>query len=132
MGFPQQAVFSESFAGREKSSDSGLFRADATFLIGASVAAFSMRAMGVPIAGIGVGEAHEIALITGLLVWHASSRPSWHLATAGMHSLLVATNATGLGELSGGPTVAIAVAAAAVHGVFALLHGAAARAGLRG
>ena len=67
-------------------------RTDAGSLVAASAVAFVMDAVGVPVAGIGFVDAHELALFAGLLLWTASPRPCWNLAAAGVHVLFAAAN----------------------------------------
>ena len=69
-----------------------LLRLDAAYLVAASLAGFAMKVFGARLSGIGFGEAHELALVAGLLLWHAAPRRCWHLAAAAVHGLLAAAN----------------------------------------
>ena len=69
-----------------------LLRLDAAYLIAASLAGFAMKVFGARLSGIGFGEAHELALVAGLLLWHATPRRCWHLSAAAVHGLLAAAN----------------------------------------
>src|SRR5688572_13636214 len=69
-----------------------LLRINALYLVAASTLAFLMDALGVPMAGVGYVDAHELALITGLLLWSASPRRCWHLAAAAVQGLFAAAN----------------------------------------
>jgi hypothetical protein len=125
MGLSPQAVPFLSAAGREGTAlPRTVLRADAAFLVGGSLAAFALGALGVPVAGMGVGEAHELALITGLLLWHAAPRRPWHLAAAAVHALLAAANlAHGSALVSdGGPATAVVTTMA--HVGFAVVNAA--------
>jgi hypothetical protein len=75
-----------------------VLRTDATCLVGASMIAFVLDAIGVPVAGVGFVEAHELALIAGLLLWSASARPCWLLAAAAVHALFALANLAGAPE----------------------------------
>jgi hypothetical protein len=103
-----------------------LLRVDALYLIAASVAAFALKAMGTRVAGVGFGEAHELALIAGLLLASASPRRCWHLAAAGVHALLAAANLAHWGTLVADGTAAAGLATV-LHAVFVALNAAAAR-----
>ena len=98
-----------------------LLRADAVFLIVASLAAFAITARGVRISGIGFGEAHELALITGVLLWNASGRRCWHLAAAALHALLAGANVAHWQALVSGSELA-AFAATGAHAIFVVLQ----------
>ena len=69
-----------------------LLRANALYLVVASILAFLMNALGVPMAGVGFVDAHELALIAGLLLWSATPRRCWHLAAAAVHALFAVAN----------------------------------------
>ena len=69
-----------------------LLRANATYLVTTATIAFVMGALGVPMAGVGFVDAHELALIAGLLLWSATPRRCWHLAAAALHLLFAAAN----------------------------------------
>lgn len=69
-----------------------LLRTNALYLVTASAIAFVMNGLGMPIAGVGFVDAHELALIAGLLLWSATPRPCWHLAAAGVQALFAASN----------------------------------------
>ncbi|MDM0002640.1 hypothetical protein QTI24_28845 [Variovorax sp. J22P240] len=83
-----------------------VLRADAIFLGVASVSGLLADLIGVtvglgpqgaflsatPSAAVGFIEAHGLALILGMLFWHAAPARSWHLAAAAVHLLLGAVN----------------------------------------
>jgi hypothetical protein len=69
-----------------------LLRTDAACLVAASILAFGLEAIGVRVAGIGFVDAHELALIPGVVLWAVSPRPSWQVAAASLHALFAATN----------------------------------------
>jgi hypothetical protein len=69
-----------------------LLRVNGLYLVAASTIAFLMDAFGAPIAGVGFVDAHELALIAGLLLWSAAPRRSWHLAAAAVQALFAASN----------------------------------------
>ncbi len=106
-----------------------LLRTDAFCLVAASTIAFLMRAMGVPVAGIGFLDAHEFALIAGLLLWSATSRPCWHLAAAAMHVFVAVANAAHWQEFVAADVVTAGLITSGAHLLFAALEGAAARTG---
>ena len=116
----------EAFADRLRSWPQALLRVDALSLVTASVAAFLLKAVGTRVVGIGFGEAHELALIAGLLLASASPRRCWHLAAAGVHALLAAANLAHWSTLVADGSATVAVATMAVHGAFAVLQAAAA------
>jgi hypothetical protein len=82
--------------------------------------------MGTRVAGIGFGEAHELALIAGLLLWQPAPRRCWHLAAAAVHALMAAANLAHWDTLAAaGPETAAFTTA--IHALFAALQLAAAR-----
>ena len=84
----------------------GILRANAIFLLVAAAAGFWTDVLGIffstgaqariigsaPNAGIGFIEAHGLAFIIGILLWHAAPVRFWHLAAAGVHVLLGTAN----------------------------------------
>lgn len=82
-----------------------ILRADACWLVLASLGGLALAVSGaffasgpsvlraVPEAGIGLIQAHGLALILGLLLWRALPRRSWHVIGAAVHLLLGAGNA---------------------------------------
>jgi|SRR5688500_10423290 len=102
-------------------------RTDAVCLVAASTAAFVMDAVGMPIAGIGFVDAHELALIAGLLLWSASPRPCWYLAAAAVHTLFAAANLAHWQAFVSADIVTAGYVTTAAHAVFAGLGCAAAR-----
>jgi hypothetical protein len=104
-----------------------LLRANALYLVTASTAAFLMEAVGVRIAGIGFVDAHELALIAGLLLWSASPRPCWHFAAAAVHVLFAAANLAHWQTFVSADIVAMGCVTTFVHAVFAALQVRAAR-----
>jgi hypothetical protein len=99
-----------------------LLRADALYLVTASLAGFVANALGTRVAGIGFGEAHELALIAGLLLWHPSPRRCWHLAAAAVHALLAAANLAHWETLAAGGAETVAAVTTAIHVVFVVLQ----------
>ena len=106
-----------------------LLRANALYLVAASTIAFLMEAAGVRIAGIGFVDAHELALIAGLLLWSATPRPCWHLAAAAVHVLFAAANLAHWQTFVSADIVAMGYATTLVHALFAVLQLRAARTG---
>ena len=102
-----------------------LLRLDAAYLIAASLAGFVMKVVGARLSGIGFGEAHELALIAGLLLWHATPRRPWHLCAAAVHGLLAAANIAHWETLAAGNETT-AVLATGAHVALAVLQLAAA------
>jgi hypothetical protein len=102
-----------------------LMRADAAYLVAASIAGFAASALGAGFAGVGFGEAHELALVAGILMWMASPRRCWHLSAAAVHALLGAANLAHWDALAAG-NEAIAVATTAIHATLVVLQVAAA------
>lgn len=99
-----------------------LLKADALYLVTASLAAFAATAAGTRVAGIGFGEAHELALIAGLLLWTPAARRCWHLAAAGVHALMAAANLAHWETLVSGGMETAAVVTTAIHVVFVALQ----------
>ena len=102
-----------------------LLRLDAAYLIAASLAGFAMKVFGARLSGIGFGEAHELALVAGLLLWHATPRRCWHLSAAAVHGLLAAANVAHWQVLAAGNET-IATMATGVHVALVVLQLAAA------
>jgi len=102
-----------------------ILRLDAAYLIAASLAGFAMKVFGARLSGIGFGEAHELALVAGLLLWHATPRRCWHLSAAGVHGLLAAANVAHWQTLAAGNET-IATMATGVHVALVVLQLAAA------
>ncbi len=102
-----------------------LLRLDAAYLIAASLAGFAMKVFGARLSGIGFGEAHELALVAGLLLWHAAPRRCWHLSAAAVHGLLAAANVAHWQTLAAGNETTATLATGA-HVVLAVLQLAAA------
>ena len=121
-----------ALAARLRGWPQALLRVDALSLVISSVAAFVLNAMGTRVVGIGFGEAHELALIAGLLLASASPRRCWHLAAAGVHALMAAANLAHWSTLVADGSATIAVATVAIHVSFVALQVAAARRALRG
>lgn len=104
-----------------------LLRANALYLVAASTIAFLVEAMGVRIAGIGFVDAHELALIAGLLLWSATPRPCWHLAAAAVHVLFAAANLAHWQTFVSADIVPMGYATTFMHALFAALQVRAAR-----
>ena len=94
---------------------------DALYLVAASVAGFAANVFGAGFGGVGFGEAHEVALVAGLLLWQATSRRCWHLSAAAVHALLGAANLAHWDTLAAG-NEAIAIATTAAHAGFVALQ----------
>ena len=105
-----------------------LLRANALYLVTASTIAFLMEAVGVRIVGIGFVDAHELALIAGLLLWSAAPRPCWHLAAAAVHVLFAAANLAHWQTFVSADIVPMGYVTTFVHALFAALQIRAARA----
>jgi len=104
-----------------------LLRANALYLVTASTIAFLMEAVGVRVVGIGFVDAHELALIAGLLLWSASPRPCWHAAAAAVHVLFAAANLAHWQTFASADLVAMGYLTTFVHALFAALQVRAAR-----
>jgi hypothetical protein len=115
-------------------SNAKLLRVDAICLVAASAIAFLMTALGAPVAGVGFVDAHELALIAGLLLWCPAPRRCWHLAAAAVHVLFAAATLAHWELIVSGGAVSTALIGTAMHLLFASLEGFAARgtAGARG
>jgi hypothetical protein len=105
-----------------------LLRVNGFYLVTASTIAFLMDAVGVPIAGIGFVDAHELALIAGILLWSASSRPCWHVAAAAVHVLFAIANLAHWQTFVTADIVPAGYLTTVMHAVFAALQCRAARA----
>lgn len=73
-------------------------------------------------------DAHELALITGLLLWSASPRPCWHLAAAAVQALFAAANLAHWQTFVSADIVAAGCLTTFMHVVFVALQCVAARA----
>ena len=126
--FPQ-ATPERASAGRLRPATAArtLLRIDALYLVAASVTGFVLNAVGGRVAGIGFGEAHELALIAGLLLWQPAPRRCWHLAAAGVHALLAIANLAHWQTLAAGGMEATGAVATGVHVLFVALQAVAAR-----
>lgn len=102
-------------------------RTDAGCLVAASTAAFVLDAAGVPIAGIGFVDAHELALFAGLLLWTASPRRCWHLAAAAVHALFAVANVAHWEAFVSADIVTVGYVTTVAHVLFAGTGYAAAR-----
>jgi hypothetical protein len=83
-----------------------ILRANAAFLCVAAAGGFMSDVAGIffargpvaavvaaaPHSGIGLIEAHGLAFIVGVLLWHAASEFRWHSAAAAIHLLLGTAN----------------------------------------
>jgi len=108
-------------------SNASLLRTDAFCLVAASAVAFLLDAVGVPVLGIGFVDAHELALIAGVLLWSAAPRTCWHLAAAAVHAFFAAANVFHWQAFVAADIVAVGFLTTAAHVVFAALGCAAAR-----
>jgi hypothetical protein len=108
-------------------SKSLLLRVDASYLVGTSAAAFMAGALGMPMAGVGFAEAHELALFAGLLLWAAAPRTCWHLSAAAVHALFAAANMAHWQSFVSAEIVAVGCVTTSMHLVFAALQCLAAR-----
>lgn len=104
-----------------------LLRANASYLVAASAVAFLMDALGRPIAGVGFVDAHELALIVGLLLWSATPRPCWHLSAAAVQALFAAANVAHWQTFVSADIVAAGYLTTVGHLLFAALQCLAAR-----
>ena len=98
-----------------------LLRIDALYLVVASVGAFAANALGADFGGVGFGEAHELGLVAGILLWMASSRRCWHLSAAAVHALLATANIAHWETLATGNET-VAIATTAVHAALVALQ----------
>jgi hypothetical protein len=98
-----------------------LLRTDAACLVAASILAFALEAIGVAVAGVGFVDAHELALIAGVLLWTATPRPSWQLAAAALHVLFAATNLAHWEFFVSADLVVMGAVTTAAHVLFAVL-----------
>lgn len=105
-----------------------LLKVDAVYLVTAAIIAFLMNALGRPIAGVGFVDAHELALIAGLLLWCPAPRRCWHLAAAAVHMLFAAANIAHWQTFVASGIASVGLTLTAVHLVFAVLQSVAARA----
>jgi hypothetical protein len=105
-----------------------LLRANAVYLVAASVLAFALEARGVPMAGVGFVEAHELALIAGLLLWSAAPRPCWYLAAAAVQALFAAANVAHWQTFVSGEIIGAGYLTTFMHLLFAAFQCLAARA----
>jgi hypothetical protein len=105
-----------------------LLRTNALCLVTASTIAFLMDGLGMPIAGVGFVDAHELALIAGLLLWSASPRRCWHLAAAAVHMLFAAATLAHWQTFVSADIVATGCVTTFMHLLFAALQCLAARA----
>ena len=80
------------------------------------------------VAGVGFVDAHELALIAGLLLWCPAPRRCWHLAAAAVHLLFAAATLAHWDVIVSGGMVSSALVTTALHLAFAGLEGLAARA----
>lgn len=99
-----------------------ILRADALYLVGASAGAFLAGLLGAPVAGIGFGGAHELAVIAGLLAWPAAPRRIWHLAMAAVHALFGAANLAYWPAVASAGIEAAGVFTMAMHLLFVMLQ----------
>lgn len=99
-----------------------LLRANAFYLVIASTGAFLMEALGIRIVGVGFVDAHELALIAGLLLWAASPRPCWHLAAAAVQALFAAANLAHWDTFVTADIVALGCFTTAMHVLFVALQ----------
>ena len=113
---------------RGMGSTAKLLRANAQYLVAASAVAFLMDGLGHRIAGVGFVDAHELALIAGLLLWSASPRPCWHLAAAAVQALFAVANVAHWENFVSGDIVAAGCFTTAMHLLFVALQCVAARA----
>jgi hypothetical protein len=96
-------------------------RTDAFCLVGASTLAFVLDATGIPMAGVGFVDAHELALVAGILLWSARPRACWHLAAAAVHLLFAAANVAHWEYFVSAHIVAVGWMTTAAHVLFVVL-----------
>jgi hypothetical protein len=113
-----------------------LLRANAIFLLAASTGGFLSDVRGIffglgpvarvvaqaPDAGIGFIEAHGLAFILGILLWHAQSLQSWHLAAAAIHVLLGTANLVFWQLFIAADMLDVGYVTTALHGLFLVLQ----------
>jgi hypothetical protein len=107
-----------------------LLRTNALYLVTASTIAFLMDGLGMPIAGVGFVDAHELALIAGLLLWSAAPRPCWHLAAAAVQVLFAASNLAHWQTFVSADIVPAGYLTTTMHVLFGVLQCLAARAAM--
>ena len=113
---------------RHAAPTSSLLRMDALYLVLVSLAGFAVEVFGARLPGVGFGEAHELALVAGLLLWQATARRCWHLSAAAVHGLLAAANLAHWETLAAGHETTAILATGAHAALTALQLAAAARA----
>jgi hypothetical protein len=119
-----------------------ILRANALYLLVASVAGFATDLLGIfysfgaqsrvmmhaPYAGIGFIEAHGLAFIIGILLWRAASSTVWHLTAAAVHVLLGTANLVFWQIFVAADVVWAGYVTTSLHWLFVLLQLAAAHA----
>jgi hypothetical protein len=98
-----------------------LLRADGVCLVAASMAAFLLDALGVPVAGVGFVDAHELALISGVLMLSASPRACWLFSAAAVHTFFAVGNLAHWQEFVSADIVAAGLLTTGGHVSFAAL-----------
>jgi hypothetical protein len=98
-----------------------LLRADSFCLVAASTIGFLLDSLGVPVAGIGFADAHELALIAGALLWRAAPRPCWLLSAAAVHAFFAIANLAHWQTFTSADIVAAGWLTTGAHLLFAAL-----------
>ncbi|OUM02779.1 hypothetical protein [Variovorax sp. JS1663] len=113
-----------------------VLRADAAFLGLASVSGLLADVIGVtlglgpqgpflsatPSAAVGFIEAHGLAFVVGLLLWHAAPTRSWHLTATAVHLLLGTVNLAFWQFFMAADMLAVGYVTTLLHILFVLLQ----------
>ena len=113
-----------------------LLRANAVFLVLASVAALHADIIGVafglgpqgpflsvtPQAAVGFIEAHGLALIIGVALWRATPARAWNFGAMAVHLLLGGANLVFWPFFEAADLLAVGYVTTGFHGLFVLLH----------
>lgn len=113
-----------------------ILRANAAFLLAASVGGFASDVRGIflglgpvarvvaeaPHAGIGFIEAHGLAFILGILMWRAEPSRAWHLTAAAIHALLGSSNLIFWQIFIAADMMMVGYVTTTLHGLFVVLQ----------
>jgi hypothetical protein len=113
-----------------------ILRANALYLLVAAGGGFGSDVAGIffgrgpvaavvaaaPHAGIGFIEAHELALIIGVLLWRAEPTRAWHLTAAAVHVLLGTANLVFWQIFLAADMLLVGYVTTLLHGLFAALQ----------
>lgn len=114
----------------------GILRANALWLVVASISALFMDILGIffaygpmsrilasaPHAGISSIEAHGLALILGVLLWRATPVRFWHLTAAAVHLLLGTANLVFWQIFIAADILAVGYITTSLHWLFVVLQ----------